>query len=83
MLRRAGSLLLLSVALSAALSAEVDWRFAHPGADMLVGFNLRNLINSPVGVPFREALTSLGGIGRDRQPRIDRRCSQGLKSKGL
>lgn len=66
MLRLAGSLLLLSVALSAALPAEVDWRFAHPGADMLVGFNLRNLINSPVGVPFREALTSLGGIGRDR-----------------
>lgn len=62
MLRLAGSLLLLSVA----LSAEVDWRFAHPGADMLVGFNLRNLVNSPVGVPFREALTSLGGIGRDR-----------------
>ena len=66
MLRLAGSFLLLCVALSAALSAEVDWRFAHPGADMLVGFNLRNLINSPVGVPIREALTSLGGIGRDR-----------------
>ena len=62
MLRIAGSLLLLCVA----LSAEVDWRFAHPGADMLVGFNLRNLASSPAGVPFREALTSMGGIGRDR-----------------
>lgn len=66
MLRLAGSLLLLSVALSAPLSAEIDWRFAHPGADMLVGFNLRNLANSPMGGSFREALTSLGGIGRDR-----------------
>ena len=62
MLRIAGSLLLLCVA----LSAEVDWRFAHPGADILVGFNLRNLASSPAGVPFREALTSMGGIGRDR-----------------
>ena len=62
MLRMAGSLLLLS----AVLSAEVDWRFAHPGADILLGFNLKRLAASPAGGLFRQALGSGGSLNQER-----------------
>ncbi|MBY0503529.1 MAG: hypothetical protein K2X03_06460 [Bryobacteraceae bacterium] len=62
MLRIAASLLLAACP----ILAQVDWRFAHPGADMLMGFNLKSLITSPAGAPIREALGGLGGMNRDR-----------------
>lgn len=62
MLRFVSSLLLFS----GMVSAQVDWRFAHPGADMLIGFNLKSLIASPAGAPIREALGGFGGMNRDR-----------------
>lgn len=52
--------------LSVIASAEVDWRFAHPGADMLMGFNLKSLATSAAGAPLREMLTAKGGLSADR-----------------
>jgi len=62
MLRILSSLLLIS----GVLSAQVDWRFAHPSADMLMGFNLKSLVTSPAGAPLREALGGFGGMNGDR-----------------
>lgn len=57
--------------LSAISSAEVDWRFAHPGADMLMGFNLKSLATSPAGAPLREMLTAKGGLSADRMQMLE------------
>src|SRR6187200_1098340 len=63
MLRFAASLFFLA----SLLSAEVDWRFAHPGADMLLGLNLRNISTSPAGASLKEMMSGMGnGISLDR-----------------
>ncbi len=49
-----------SLVVSSLLSAEVDWRFAHPGADMLLGLNLRRIAESPAGDMLRQSLGKTG-----------------------
>lgn len=66
MLRMVSSFVLFTSVLSSLLSAEVDWRFAHPGADMLMGFNLKSLLGSPAGAQMREALAKMGGASKER-----------------
>jgi hypothetical protein len=62
MVRIAGSLLLLA----SLLSAEVDWRFAHPGTDMLMGLNLKMLLTSPAAAPLRDMVGGMGAMNGER-----------------
>lgn len=42
------------------LKADVDWRFAHPQAEMLMGVRVRSLVESPLGDAFREQAKVMG-----------------------
>ena len=42
------------------LTAEADWRFAHPQSEMLLGIKVKPLVNSPLGETFRQQTSTMG-----------------------
>lgn len=52
--------LALTVVMAGSLMAEVDWRFAHPQSELLIGVRIKPLLESPLGDVFREQTKTMG-----------------------